>query len=86
MADPISLPPEQPILASGEAALQQHLDAIPPGKKAALVLAYERSNSLLPTLSAGMAWRVNGNISVGGDTRLQKKAKPTTRFYTAFSW
>jgi hypothetical protein len=85
MADPISSP-DKPVLETGQAALDQHLTAIPEGKKGALVLAYERSNTWLPSLQVGMAWRVNGVMSVGGDTRLQQKAKPTTLFYTAFTW
>lgn len=78
--------PERPILESGQAALQQHLSAIPEGRRGAVVVGLERSGTLLPTLSIGMAWRVNDAWAVGGDARLQKKAKPTTRFYTAWSW
>lgn len=78
--------PEKPYLELGQEALGKHLSAIPEGKKAAVVVGFERSNTVLPSLQIGMAWRVNGVMSVGGDTRLQKKAKPTTRFYTAFSW
>lgn len=77
---------DKPILESGIKALEQHLNAIPDGKRGALVIGFERSGGMIPSLQIGMAWRVNGAMSVGGDTRLQKKAKPTTRFYTAFSW
>lgn len=83
MADTL---PDRPILESGLATLQQHLDAIPEGKRGALVIGYERSSTLLPRLQIGFATRINGNWSVGADTTLQQKAKPTTRFYTAVTW
>lgn len=86
MAEQNSTPLEKPYLEVGAAALQRHLDAIPEGKKGALVIGYERGNSLLPTVNLGVAWKVNGAMAVGADARLQKKAKPTTRFYTAWTW
>jgi hypothetical protein len=89
MSDPITLglnQPDRPILKSGEAALQQHLNAIPDGKRGALILGYERSSTLLPRLQIGTAARINGNWAVGADVTLQQKAKPTTRFYSLFTW
>jgi hypothetical protein len=79
-------PPDAPVLETGTAALEQHLNAIPKGKRGALVISFERSTTMLPTLAIGTAFRVNESWSVGADARLQKKAKPTTRFYTAISW
>lgn len=85
MDGPTTLP-DRPILESGQAALAQHLNAIPPGKRGALIFGVERSNTWNPTMSVGFAWNVNGAMSVAGDAKLQQHAKPTTRFYTMFAW
>lgn len=77
---------DRPILESGQAALSQHLNAIPEGKKTALIVSIERSNTWNPSLSIGVASRVNEVMSVAADAKLQKHAKPTTRFYTMFAW
>jgi len=77
---------DRPILETGQAALAQHLNAIPEGKRGALVISIERSSTWNPSLSIGVAARVNKVMSVAADAKLQKHAKPTTRFYTMFAW
>lgn len=86
MSDPIAPAEQPPYVAVGLDSLKRHLDAIPPDKSFALVLGYERSATLLPRLQIGTAWRATDHWQVAADTTLEKKAKPTTRFYTAFTW
>lgn len=93
MAEPTppTIPPAQapetpPYVAVGFESLKKHLDAMPEKKTFALVLGYERSATMLPRLQIGTAWKINDVWSLAGDATIEKTAKPTTRFYTAWSW
>jgi hypothetical protein len=78
-------PPNAPFLKEGQDRLAKHLGAVPEGKTGALILGIEK-NGWNPSIHVGVAARVGKHWSFAGEQTIQKKAKPTTEFYTMFSW
>jgi hypothetical protein len=81
---PNELPEPAPIRASLD-RLNEQLAVIPPGKRAVVVMTGHIENGM-PTGKIGLAWRMNGVLSVGADWEAKLRAKPQTNVYVGFAF
>lgn len=85
MADPS----KPTILQSGIDAVSQFTGAIPPGKKGALVLAYDKKGTV-PWVRVGVAAKVVDTErlqwTVGSGIEARAKERPTIGLYSLWTW
>ena len=77
--------PEPTILQSGIDAVTRWNAAIPPDKKGALVLAFDKKGTV-PWVRVGFAAKVTDGWQLGAGIEARAKERPTIGLYSLWTW
>ena len=77
--------PQQTILQSGIDAVSRFTGSIPPGKRGALVVAYDKKG-VVPWVRVGLAARVTDGWTLGAGIEARAKDRPTLQLYSMWAW